>query len=80
MTPELARAVHIFLARTPAALLMVQLEDVLGEADQINLPGTTSEYGNWRRRISLSLERWNDDPRFVQLCDALAEIRDSIQG
>jgi (1->4)-alpha-D-glucan 1-alpha-D-glucosylmutase len=80
MTPELARAVHMYLARTPAALLMVQLEDVLGQVDQINLPGTTSEYGNWRRRISLSLERWNDDPRFVQLCDALAEIRDPIQG
>jgi (1->4)-alpha-D-glucan 1-alpha-D-glucosylmutase len=75
MTPELARAVHMYLARTPAALLMVQLEDVLGEVDQINLPGTTSEYRNWRRKFTLPLERWNRDPRFVQLCDALARIR-----
>jgi (1->4)-alpha-D-glucan 1-alpha-D-glucosylmutase len=75
MTAELARAVHMYLARTPAALLMVQLEDLLGEVDQINLPGTTSEYGNWRRKIALPLELWNDDARFVQLCEALAAIR-----
>lgn len=75
MTPELARAVHMYLARTPCEVLMVQLEDVLGEVDQINLPGTTSEYRNWRRKIALPLERWNRDPRFVQLCEALAAIR-----
>ena len=39
MTPELMRAVHGYLARTPAKVLMVQLEDVLGVLDQVNVPG-----------------------------------------
>ncbi|MFV0281524.1 MAG: 4-alpha-glucanotransferase [Rhodoblastus sp.] len=39
-----------FVARTPAALAILPLEDALGLRDQPNLPGTTSEYPNWRRR------------------------------
>ncbi len=39
-----------FVAQTPAALAILPLEDALGLADQPNLPGTTTEYPNWRRR------------------------------
>ena len=43
-----------FLGRTPARLVALQIEDVLGVADQPNLPGTTGEYPNWRRRLPLA--------------------------
>jgi phosphoglucomutase len=43
-----------FLARTPARLVALQIEDVLGLADQPNLPGTTDEYPNWRRRLPVA--------------------------
>ena len=39
-----------FVAQTPAALAILPLEDALGLRDQPNLPGTTTEYPNWRRR------------------------------
>ena len=39
-----------FVAQTPAALAILPLEDALGLRDQPNLPGTTAEYPNWRRR------------------------------
>ncbi len=39
-----------FVAETPAALAILPLEDALGLRDQPNLPGTTTEYPNWRRR------------------------------
>ena len=39
-----------FVAQTPAALAILPLEDALGLRDQPNLPGTTKEYPNWRRR------------------------------
>lgn len=39
-----------FVAQTPAALAILPLEDALGLPDQPNLPGTTTEYPNWRRR------------------------------
>ena len=36
--------------------MLVQLEDVLSEVEQANLPGTTDAHPNWRRRLSPSLE------------------------
>ncbi|WP_321363175.1 4-alpha-glucanotransferase [uncultured Celeribacter sp.] len=44
-------ALHGFLARTPSRLVAVQAEVILDMVDQQNLPGTTSEYPNWRLRL-----------------------------
>jgi 4-alpha-glucanotransferase len=41
-----------FIARTPSRLTLLPLEDVLALEDQPNLPGTTVEQPNWRRRYS----------------------------
>src|SRR5262249_28320289 len=38
-----------FTAQSPAALALIPLEDVLGVAEQPNLPGTIDEHPNWRR-------------------------------
>lgn len=40
-----------FLAATPSKLVLLPLEDALGQLDQPNLPGTTTEHPNWRRRL-----------------------------
>jgi 4-alpha-glucanotransferase len=40
-----------FVARTPAPLAIVPIEDLLGLTEQPNLPGTTNEHPNWRRRL-----------------------------
>jgi len=45
-----------FLANTPSRLLLVSLEDALGEVEQVNLPGTIVEHPNWRRRLPVPLE------------------------
>jgi 4-alpha-glucanotransferase len=75
MTPELARAVHVYLARTPAKLTAAQLEDVVGMLDQTNLPGTTTEHPNWRRKLILSLEEFQHDARFDDLATELRHER-----
>jgi (1->4)-alpha-D-glucan 1-alpha-D-glucosylmutase len=75
MTGEVARAVHAFIARTPAQLLVVQPEDVLGVRDQANLPATVDTYPNWRRKLPLPLERLSDDERFVELERTLRHFR-----
>ena len=41
-----------FTAQSPAALALIPLEDVLGLAEQPNLPGTIDEHPNWRRRLA----------------------------
>jgi 4-alpha-glucanotransferase len=53
---ELADAVLTYMARSRARLMLIQLEDVLGESEQANLPGTIDTHPNWRRRTSLGLE------------------------
>lgn len=40
-----------FIGRTPCALAMVPIEDVVGLEEQPNLPGTLDEHPNWRRRL-----------------------------
>lgn len=75
LTAQLGRALHLYLARTPCKVLLVQLEDMLGMPDQVNLPGTTDQYPNWRRRLAMDLERWPLLPEVAELCAALSATR-----
>jgi len=74
-TPALLHGLQAFLARSPARVLVVQLEDVLGIREQVNLPGTTGEHPNWRRKLPIALERWPDEDRFTGLARSLAALR-----
>jgi 4-alpha-glucanotransferase len=40
-----------FVAQAPGPLTIVPLEDIMGVAEQPNLPGTTDQHPNWRRRF-----------------------------
>ncbi|MGE5468306.1 MAG: malto-oligosyltrehalose synthase [Ignavibacteria bacterium] len=76
MTDELNRAIHVWLARSPASLMMVAPEDVFGEIDQMNLPGTTAErHPNWQRKLAQNLENWRADARWRSLAEALSGAR-----
>lgn len=78
ITPELMLAVHTYLARTPAQLLLVQPEDVFGLTEQANLPGSLDhQHPNWRRRLPLNIDDWTDDNRFVALGEKLRQERGS---
>ena len=72
---KLADAAHAFLARTRSGLAVAQLDDLLDEADQVNLPGTVGEHPNWRRRHAVSLEEIRAHPRVKALTEALARTR-----
>ncbi len=39
-----------FVARSASEIALAPLEDILGEEEQPNLPGTIDEHPNWRRR------------------------------
>jgi 4-alpha-glucanotransferase len=66
---RLSRSVHTFLARSRAALVMVQLENLAAEESQINLPATSREHPNWRRRLSKSLEQLAKDSNVARIID-----------
>ncbi|HLO75840.1 MAG TPA: 4-alpha-glucanotransferase [Magnetospirillum sp.] len=72
---RLAQAAHLFLARARSRLMMVQIEDVLALDSQMNLPGTTDQHPNWRRRFPGDVPTVLADPRLVDLSARLKEGR-----
>ncbi|HXD46717.1 MAG TPA: 4-alpha-glucanotransferase [Pseudolabrys sp.] len=54
--PDDLAAAASFLGATPSRLVAIALDDIAGAAEQINIPGTTSEHPNWRRRVPVTLE------------------------
>ena len=75
LTPALATALQTFLASTPSALMVVQPEDVFGVDEQANLPGTVTEYPNWRRKLPVALEDVAADGRLHALAAQIASVR-----
>jgi 4-alpha-glucanotransferase len=56
-----------FLLSTPCVLAVVNQEDLTGETEQQNLPGSTWQYPNWRRKMKIQVED------FAQIESRLAE-------
>jgi len=48
----LSRAVHAYLALSRANIAMIQVEDLIGMGDPVNVPGTDTEYSNWQRKVT----------------------------
>lgn len=66
-------AVAHFLARTRSRLLALALDDLLGVADQPNIPGTVDEHPNWRRRLPVAIDGITDTIDVAALRDATGE-------
>jgi 4-alpha-glucanotransferase len=76
-TEEVVRALHRYLAMTPARLLCVALTDAVGDRRTQNQPGTTDEYPNWRVPLAgpdgvpMPLEDVFTSPRAAALAEAV---------
>jgi 4-alpha-glucanotransferase len=78
-TRALVRAAHAFLARSPSVLAMAQIDDLTDEADPVNVPATSDEHPNWRRRLSLTLEELAARPRFIDIAKIFRTERGTTQ-
>ncbi len=74
-TPGLGDAIQLYLARSRARLMLVQLEDVVGESEQANLPGTIDGHPNWRRRLGRTLEEIAGSAELSRVAQLVAEAR-----
>ena len=48
---EFIESVHSLLSQAASRLVMLQLEDLCGYVEMVNMPGTIDEHPNWRRRM-----------------------------
>ena len=68
-------AVLAWLADGRAHTVIAALEDLWGEIEPQNRPGTTTEYPNWRRKSRVPLEDLAGNPDVVTRLEMIAERR-----
>jgi 4-alpha-glucanotransferase len=61
------------LSASDASLFLVDLEELLGETEPQNRPGTTR--GNWQRRATLTLEEMRDTPCIGTELERIDQLR-----
>ena len=71
----IADAIHVFLARTASALVVLQAEDLAGMPDPVNVPGTSDEHANWQRKMNADLADVFACQRIQQLLRQVVEAR-----
>lgn len=70
-------AVHAYMARTPARLVGVWLDDAASERQPANLPGVAADkFRPWRRRLRASIQAIFRDP--IALATLRAAARDRV--
>jgi 4-alpha-glucanotransferase len=72
---ELGRALHVYLGKSRSILVTVQLEDMIGMLEPVNIPGTSHEYSNWTRRMTATAREIFARPDVHALAAALLEAR-----
>lgn len=74
---EVRDALHRHIASGDAAFTLINTEDLWLETNTQNIPGTTDEHPNWRRRLRYELDDITSDPEIER---QLAMINESTRA
>jgi 4-alpha-glucanotransferase len=66
---------HACVASGASRLFAAQLDDLVGAREQTNLPGTHTEYPNWRTKLPMKLEEIFAFPLAARTLEAIARAR-----
>lgn len=80
MSPVLNRGLQRYVADSASALLGLQPEDWLDMATPVNIPGTSEEYPNWRRKLTTTLEEMFADSQINRLLKDLDKRRKNVSA
>ena len=70
------KAAYIYLARTPCRILMIPLEDLLGEFEAPNLPGAAmGTYPSWQLRLSKSFQAFRHESQILSMVRRIQAYR-----
>ena len=64
-----------YVAASPAQFVLINLEDVWGEMQRQNMPGTGQERLNWRRKARYGLETFSHMPRLLEVVRHVHTLR-----
>jgi glycogen operon protein len=70
--PDAVIGVHKLLARSGAALVLAQVDDLVGITEPLNVPGTDTEWPNWRRRVAAPIEDLATTPTAAAVAKTLS--------
>jgi 4-alpha-glucanotransferase len=68
------------LAASPARMVLINLEDLWGETEPQNVPGTHMERPNWRRKARYTFEEFSRKPEVVDALRRMDRIRKGEEG
>ena len=57
--------------------MLVQADDLAGETDPLNVPGTDREWPNWRRRVHVAVEELTESPLACGILGAVKQERET---
>nr|MCU0246689.1 4-alpha-glucanotransferase [Bryobacter sp.] len=73
----LQQAIITFLASTPSTFFVLNQEDLTLDPRQQNLPGSTHQHPNWRRKTAFTIEELSDSSQWKA---AAAELRTKLRA
>jgi len=68
---DIAVSAYSALAASPTRVVLASLEDALGVSERPNVPGTTTEFPNWRVSLPTPLEEVESADGVLRILDAM---------
>ncbi len=78
MSRELRDGMQIHMCLGNCALFSTQIEDWLGMDKPVNIPGTSYQYPNWRRKLSKNIDEIFADSEIMELTKKMTEARTKV--
>ena len=72
---DIMPAAHAYVASARSTLVVAQTDDLAGERVAVNLPGTSNERPNWRRRLKAPVPELLNTPGAQAILEALRKAR-----
>ena len=74
-SPALARAIQAYLGLSSSKIVMMQIEDLIGMIEPVNVPGTDREHDNWQRKVELDTQEILARADVRDILDAVTRAR-----
>lgn len=80
MSTELNHCMRLHMCLGNCAIFSTQLEDWLEMDKPVNIPGTSTEYPNWRRKLSRNINDIFSNPNLEALARRMTAAREQASG